>query len=66
MPNFIENLGLGFIYDEEETTRNFLGHLIQNGKVINGYYGWPNLFNSMGDIDFYADARCESYLSWMH
>lgn len=57
MPNFIENLGLGFIYDEEETTRNFFGHLIQNGKVINGYYGWPNLFNSMGDIDFYVKTK---------
>lgn len=57
MPNFIENLGLGFIYDEEETTRNFLGHLIQNGKVINGYYEWPNLFNSMGDIDFYVKTK---------
>ena len=49
--------GLGFIYDEEETTRNFFGHLIQNGKVINGYYGWPNLFNSMGDIDFYVKTK---------
>lgn len=57
MPNFIENLGLGFIYDEEETTRNFFGHLIQNGKVINGYYGWPNLFNSMGDIDLYVKTK---------
>lgn len=57
MPNFIENLGLGFIYDEEEITRNFFGHLIQNGKVINGYYGWPNLFNSMGDIDFYVKTK---------
>lgn len=57
MPNFIENLGLGFIWDEEETTRNFFGHLIQNGKVINGYYGWPNLFNSMGDIDFYVKTK---------
>lgn len=57
MPNFIENLGLGFIYDEEETTTNFFGHLIQNGKAITGYYGCPNLFNSKGDIDFFVKTR---------
>lgn len=57
MPNFIENLGLGFIYDDDETTTNFLGHLIQNGKAVNGYYGWPNIFNGMGNIDFYVKTK---------
>ena len=57
MPNFIDNLGLDFIYDEEESLDNFFGYLIQNGRAINGYYGWPNIFNSMGDIDFYVKTK---------
>ena len=57
MPSFIDNLGLSFIYDDEETTTNFFGHLIQNGKAITGYYGCPNLFNSKGDIDFFVKTR---------
>ena len=57
MPNFIDNLGLGFIYDDNETTTNFFGHLVQNGKAITGYYGCPNLFNSKGDIDFFVKTR---------
>ena len=57
MPNFIDNLGLSFIYDDEETTTGFFGHLIQNGKPINGYYGCPNFFNAKGNIDFFVKTK---------
>lgn len=54
MPNFIENVGLDFLWDEEESRMGFVGYLTQNGKGITGYYGYPSLFNDMGSIDIFV------------
>ena len=57
MPNFIRNLGLDFLWDDENTMLNFMGYLTEKGKAITGYYGCPMLFNPMGDIDFFVKTE---------
>lgn len=57
MPNYIGNLGLDFIFENEETMMGFMGYLTQNGKAIKGYYDCPTLFNPMGSIDFFVKTR---------
>lgn len=57
MPNLIRNLGLGFIWDDDELVTKFLGMLMEKGKVINGYYGCPNIFTSIGNIDFFVKTK---------
>lgn len=57
MPNFIDNLGLGFIFDNDETMMNFFGYLVENGKPIPGYYGCPTFFNPMGSIDLFPKTK---------
>ena len=53
MPMFLENFGIEFFREDEETFDGLLGYLTQNGKAIKGYYGYPSLFNKQGDIDMY-------------
>ncbi len=57
MPNFIENLGLDFIFDNEETMMNFMGYLVEKGKAITGYYDCPTFFNPMGSIDLFPKTK---------
>lgn len=57
MPNFIKNLGLGFMWEDEETMMKFMGYLTENGKPISGYYECPMLFNSMGSIDLFVKTE---------
>lgn len=53
MPNFVETLGLDFLFDDEESGMGFIGYLAKNGKAITGYYGLPSFFNDMGSVDFF-------------
>lgn len=57
MPNFIENFGLDFLFEEEEIAMGFMAYLTQEGTAINGYYGCPTLFDSMGAIDLFVKTR---------
>ena len=57
MPNFIKNLGLDFLWEDDDVMMNFMGYLTENGKAISGYYGCPNFFNPMGDIDFFVRTK---------
>lgn len=41
MPNYIENFGLDFLLEKDETTMGFMSYLAQNGKPIVGYYNCP-------------------------
>lgn len=54
MPNMLENLGLEFFNEDENTMMGLLGYLVENGKAITGYYGYPTFHNIMGDIDMYV------------
>ncbi len=51
MPNYLENFGLEFLTEDDDTSMSFMGYLVQNGKAIEGYYGLPTLTNRLGDID---------------
>ena len=48
MGNYLYNLGLGFVTEEEDTMRGFIGHVLKNGKAVNGYYGLPYLNEHFG------------------
>jgi len=56
MPNYIENFGLDFLLEKDETTMGFMSYLAQNGKPIVGYYNCPTFFNGMGNIDFFLQT----------
>ena len=57
MPNFIKNLGLGFLWNEEESANNFINFLAHDAKPIVGYYGRPTLFKCIGSIDFFVSTE---------
>ena len=52
MANFIENLGLEFLVEDEDHTRNLLGYVVENGNPITGYYGYPYLNHHFGAAQF--------------
>lgn len=52
MANFIENLGLEFLTEDEDSTRAFAGLIATEGKGITGYYGAPYLNKHFGDAQF--------------
>ena len=56
MANMLENYGLGFLLEDEETYMKFVGHILREGKGIQGYYGEPYIFMPMGDLEFWANT----------
>lgn len=57
MANMLENFGLDFFEEDENTLIGFLGYLAQEGKGITGYYNVPYLFKSMGDSEFWVKTE---------
>ena len=54
MPSYLENFGLGFLAESEESIRGIMGYTAQNGKAIFGYYGMPYLQMGYGDPEMIA------------
>lgn len=52
MAGFIENLGLGFLVDDEENAHMLSTIIAEQGKAIKGYYGLPYLNKHFGDAQF--------------
>lgn len=52
MPNFIENLGLGFLTETENSAANFMALTAQEGENIIGYYVCPYINKYYGDAQF--------------
>lgn len=52
MANFIDNLGLGFLVDDEESVKALVGIIAEEGKGITGYYGLPYFNKHFGDAQF--------------
>lgn len=48
MADYLHALGLDFITEDEDTIRNFLGHVLSNGKAIHNYYGLPYINEHFG------------------
>ena len=57
MANMLENFGLDFFEEDENTLMGFIGYLAQEGKGITGYYGTPYLFKSMGNPEFWVKTE---------
>lgn len=57
MPAFLENFGLDFLAEDMNALKGFMGHVAQEGKEIIGYYGCPQFFMNMGDVDIYIKTR---------
>lgn len=52
MSYFIQNLGLRFLVETEESTGKLIHYVAQEGTPIAGYYGWPYLNKHCGDAQF--------------
>lgn len=60
MASFIENLGLGFLIENEESAMGLASIIAEQGKAINGYYGLPYINKHFGDIQFIMRTRWNS------
>ena len=54
MANYIENLGLGFGGDSDDSYANLVRYVAQEGKCIFGYYGLPYINLHFGDCQMIA------------
>ena len=54
MANFLNELGLAGLIDDEETARGFLGDVFSSGKVIPNYYGYPYVNKHYGSTQIIA------------
>lgn len=57
MPNMLENYGLDFLAEDEETMMGFVGYLVQNGKAFHSYSGAPYLYTPMGAVEFWVRTQ---------
>lgn len=48
MGNYLQILGLGFIYEDLDAMSGMIGHVLQNGKAIKNYYGLPYMNEHFG------------------
>lgn len=53
MANMLENYGLAFFAENEESLLGLMAHIAEQGKAVAGYYGSPYLFHPMGDVEFW-------------
>lgn len=54
MPSYLENFGLDYLAESEESIQGIMGYTAQNGKAIFGYYGMPYLLMDYGDAQMIA------------
>lgn len=59
MANFSENYGLDFLMDDSAVS-GFLGHIIEKGKCIRGYYGYPYFYEPFGDVEYWIKTESDS------
>lgn len=50
MAQYFENLGMGFMLDDEETMMGMVGYAVENGDAIVGYYGHPYFNYHYGSV----------------
>ena len=54
MAEFAEKLGLGFLFQDEEMVQRVVGHVVQNGSAVTGYYGSLYFDETFGDAEIVA------------
>lgn len=57
MANMLENFGLDFFSQDDNSLMGFVGYITQKGKALTGYYGTPYLFKPMGDVEFWVKTE---------
>ncbi len=57
MANMLENFGLDFFSEDDNSLMGFVGYITQEGKALTGYYGTPYLFKPMGDVEFWVKTE---------
>lgn len=50
--HFLENMGLGFLAESEESISALWSYIVQNGNRISGYYGLPYINCECGSVQF--------------
>lgn len=51
MANFLENFGLGHLYEDDDTMNGLLLITARDGKCLKGYYDIPSLWYKFGDFE---------------
>lgn len=57
MANMLENFGLDFLSEDENTLMGFVGYVTREGKALTGYYGTPYLFKTMGNVELWVKTE---------
>ena len=57
MANMLENFGLDFFSEDDNSLMGFVGYITREGKALTGYYGNPYLFKPMGDVEFWVKTE---------
>lgn len=57
MANMLENYGLGFFAEDDNSLMGFVGYITSEGKGLTGYYGTPYLFKPMGSVEFWVKTE---------
>lgn len=60
MANMLENFGLDFLTEDDDTLRGLVGYITQEGKALTGYYGTPYLYKPMGNVEFWVKTEKNS------
>ena len=56
MANLSENYGLDFLMEDDSAT-GFVGYLVQEGKNVTGYYGYPYFFTPLGNVEYWVKTE---------
>ena len=59
MPNMLENYGLDFLWESDETMTNFIAYLVKHAKVVPGYCAAPYLYMPMGAVEFWLRTQLQ-------
>ena len=60
MANMLENFGLDFFAEDDNSLMGFVGYITKEGKALTGYHGTPYLFKPMGDVEFWVKTEKNS------
>ena len=59
MSNFCENFGLDILMKDDASVNDLLGFILEEGKMIPSYSGYPYYFKSFGKPEFFARMRVD-------
>lgn len=57
MANMLENYGLDFFAEDEDSLIDFVSYNIKEGKAVPGYYEGSYFYNPMGSVEFWVKTE---------